>query len=222
MAERLIENNNRNFFSRLFDKNWKSKKTFAIIDKNYHLTKEASLKFPDALVYNADVTDEAFIREENLLDYDLVISTTSNHELNMVTAAYFKSMGVPNTVSLVSSSGFAVIARKIGCDVAVPVKDTVVDSILSHLRGKSVTGIHTFAEGDLEIIEYIIPDSAPVSGRTLKDISIPGAFLILLVNKDNAYVIPSGDTMLQAGDKIIFIVHSTENEKIMGLFRGTE
>ncbi len=140
----------------------------------------------------------------------------------MVTAAYFRSMGISRTVSLVGSSGFAAIARKIGSDVAVPIKDTVVDSILSHLRGKSVTGIHTFAEGDLEIIEYCIPQTAPVCGKALKDISMPGIFLVLILTKGDAYGIPAGDTILEAGDNIVFLVHSAEDQKVMNMLRGEE
>jgi trk system potassium uptake protein TrkA len=220
IAEGLIEKKSRTPLERLFARGRRGGKTVAIIDKNYQLTKEAAARFPEALVYNADVTDEEFIKEENLLDYDLVISATGNHELNMVTAAYFRSMGVSRTVSLVGTSGFAAIARKIGSDVAVPIKDTVVDSILSHLRGKSVTGIHTFAEGDLEIIEYCIPPTAKICGRALKDVSMPGTFLVLILKKGSVYGIPGGDTILQAGDNIVFLVHSAQNHHVMDMLRG--
>ena len=64
-----------------------------------------------------------------------------------------KTLGVKKAVCLVQSGNYAAIARNIGIDVAVPIKDALVDTILSHLRGKGVTGIHTLAEGEFEIIE---------------------------------------------------------------------
>ena len=128
-------------------------------------------------VFKADITDESFIAEEKLNSFDLIISATHNHELNMVVSAYMKSLGVNKTISLVSSSGFGEIARNIGVDVAVPIKDTVVDTIMGHLRGKSVTGVHTISDGDLEIIEYALPEDSSLVGKALKELAKPGSIL---------------------------------------------
>ncbi|MBR5966112.1 MAG: NAD-binding protein, partial [Treponema sp.] len=158
--------------------------------------------------------------EEGLTEYDLVICATHNRELNMVVAAYLESLGVGRSVSLVESSTFAQIARKLGVDVPVPLRDTVVDSIMSHLRGKSVTGIHTVSEGQLEIVECVLSPSSKLVGKTLLDIANPGAFLVMLEKKAGAqnYVIPIGSTILDANDQLIIISLAEETEKILKLF----
>ena len=89
----------------------------------------------------ADASDENFLREEGITNFDLAICTTHNHELNMVLAAYLESLGVGQSISLVSSAPFGTIAEKLGVDVAIPLRDCVVDSIMSHLRGKAVKEI---------------------------------------------------------------------------------
>ena len=199
-----------------------SSPSISLIDKNTDLAKSASERFPDAHVFNADITDEAFIAEEGLADFDLIISVTRNHELNMVTSSYFKALGVRKTISLVGSATMASIARSIGSDVAVPIKETVVDTILGHLRGKAVQSVHTFAEGDLEIVEAVIPQDAPVCGELLKDVARSGVFLVLLVKKGGGYEIPVGDTMIESGDSVIFIVHEEESNEILQFFGGSK
>ena len=159
---------------------------FVIVDDDDSLCKEASENFPSASVFCADITDAGFIQEEGLDKFNLVICATHNHELNMVVSAYLESLGVEKTIALVSHSEFGEIARKLGVDVAVPLRDTVVDSILSHLRGKSVTSIHTISSSGLEIIECDLPTSSKVAGKTLKEIASPGEYLILLVKKANS------------------------------------
>ncbi len=224
VAERLISKKSKSFLGKLFGKSKKSATEFAIIDLDSQLVKEAAERFPEARVFHGDITDEAFLEEEGITDYDLIICATHNHELNMVVAAYIESFGVEKTISLVESASFAEIARKLGIEVPIPLRDTIVDSILSHLRGKSVTGIHTVSSGDLEIIECTLPVSSPVVGKTLLEISDPGSFLVLLVNKagtSNCFI-PVGNTELDANDQLILITSAEKAKDILSVFGGTK
>lgn len=200
------------FLSKIFDFRLKPKVDLRIIDKDSKLAKEAQARFPEAKVFNADITDESFIEEENLRNFDLVITATRNHELNMISSAYFKSLGCAKTICLVTSSAYVAIAKNIGIDVAIPIKDAVVDSILSHLRGKSVTGLHTLREGGFELVEYELPQDTKASNKALKDLTaLTGRCLVLLVKKDGAYSIADGNTTLAGKDKVIVVLANGAN-----------
>jgi len=222
VAEKIIEKPKISRLQKFFDSLHKSVQKLIIIDKNDQRATIASEKFPSVSVFKADITDESFIEEENISSYDLLICATHNHELNMVVSAYLKSLGVKKTISLVASSGFAEMARKIGVDVAVPLKDTVVDTIIGHLRGKSVTGVHTISDGDLEIIEYVLPEKSNLIGKQLKDIANPGDFLILLIKKDETseFFIPTGNTDLHKGDHLVLITDIEKTSKVLDYFGG--
>lgn len=225
IAEHLIEEpTKQSIFSKLKFTHKQHSQDFVIIDDNDEKAKFASEKFKSATVYKADITDESFIEEEDLSKFDLVIAATNNHEKNIVTAAYFKSLGVDRTIALVSSGSFALIARNIGIDVAVPIKDAVIDSILSHLKGKSITGIHTVAEGELEIIEIVLSEKAKIVGKMIKEISKPGSFIILLIKEDDSenYKVPDGNTTLEKGDKLVIITKATSNADILQIFGADE
>lgn len=202
----------------------KSKLKFIIIDKDSQRIKAAAERYPSTDVFKADITDEDFIQEEKLATYDLMICATHNHEKNMVISAYLKSLGVGKTICLVPSSSFAEIARHIGVDVAIPIKDTVVDAIIGHLRGKSITGVHTVSDGDLEIIEYVMPEDSHLNGKALKDIAEPGSFLVLLQKgkEQSEYIIPAGNTILNGGDNLVLISNMEETDKVIDYFGGSE
>lgn len=216
IAERFMKSEKTAFLSRFFGVHKKLSQDFVIIDKNEKLVREAAERFPEANVFRADITDEGFVEEEGLKNFDLIITATHNHELNIVTAAYLNSLGHPRNVCLVTNSRYAEIARNIGIDVAVPIKDVVIDAILSHLRGKNVTRIHTLSEGELEIIEIEILPKSKYNGKYLKDIAQAGLFLVLLVKNINTgkYSIPTGDLQLTLGD-ILVIISDTEKSKII-------
>ena len=224
IAEDLSSEKKLDFFKRMFNKHKKegsSKKhnhELVIIDKDEEKCKIAAERFSNATIFCADITDESFIEEEDLSSFDLVISATHNHELNMVTCAYFKTLGVAKTIALVTSEGFASMARNIGVDVAVPIKDAVVDSIMSHLRGKGVRDLHTIGgSGEIEIMEFVVPSGAKQSGKALKDIALNGVFLVLMVKKQGAehFSIPDGNTIVEEGDSVMLICYSKDNKRVI-------
>ncbi|WP_407427835.1 NAD-binding protein [Treponema sp.] len=224
VAERLIKKESSSKFKKFFGFKSRISQEFVIVDSNEANAKAASEKFPGTRVFCADVTEEGFVEEEGIDKFDLVICATSNYELNMVMAAYIESLGVENSIALVANAAFGEVARKIGIEVAVPIRDSVIDSIMSHLRGDSVTGIHSVNGGSLEIAEIIVPKESEIKGKALKDIAENGKFLVMQVQKkgDENYSIPGGNTVLDEGDKIVLIINAAENEHVMKKFAMNE
>ena len=218
VTERLLKSNKNSILPK-FLSSLATKKTqeFTIIDKDEEIAKTAAEKFPEAKVMNADASDEVFLKEEGITSYDLAICCTHNHEMNMILAAYLESLGVKQTVSLVASSAFAQISEKLGIDVSVPLRDTVVDSIMSHLRGKSVKEIHTVTNGQLEIVECEVTLNSKANGKYLKEIADPGKFLVLMnkLSGTSEYKISNGNTKLSVGDNVVLITVAEESKKIL-------
>lgn len=222
IAEKLIKPQ-KTGFGRLFQLSSKKSQDFVIIDSDDNLTREASDKFPEARVLRADASDESFLREEGLVNFDLAICATHNHEMNMVLAAYLQSLGVKQSITLVSSAAFAEIATKLGVDVSIPLRDAVVDSIMSHLHGKSVKKIHTVTNGELEVIECEITKNSKVNGKALKEISNPGTFLVLMDRQSSfeKYQIVDGNTKIYAGDHLVLITEAENSKKVLSFFSGS-
>lgn len=221
VAEKLIQPQRNSFLKRIASRDFAPSQEIVLIDSDYALADKAADKFgKSARVLHGDATDESFLREENITAFDLVICATHNHEMNMIAAAYLESLGVKQSISLVNSSAFATIAAKLGVDVSVALRDVIVDSIMSHMRGKSVKEIHTIANSQYEIIECEISNSSKVSGKTMKEIAEPGKFLVLLdrhAGKDE-YDIVVGDTVFATGDHLVLIAPSEEANKVLELF----
>ncbi len=224
VAERIMHPEGTHFLSMLLEIRQRLMRDFLIIENDEALAKAASERFPGARVCRADIADDAFIEEEDLPSYDLVICATSDFDQNMVTAAYLESLGVPQTVSLVASAAYGNIARKLGVNVPVPLRDSIVDSIMSHLRGKAVKEIHTVNTGNLEVVQCVLPAGSPVAGKKLKQISAPGIFLVMLVQSQGtgSYLLPGGDTQLAAGDHIILISSAAESRRVLRMFSGAD
>lgn len=222
VAGKIIEPKKNSLIRMLTEKSLKSSQKIVIIDSDEQLAKAAADRFPEASVCRGDATDESFLAEEGIPAFDLAICTTHNHELNMVLSAYLESLGVKQTISLVTSAAFAVIAQKLGVDVTVALRDVVVDSIMSHMRGNTVKEIHTVTNGNLEIIECILPSDAKVNGKKIRELSEPGKYLVLLDKHPGSdeYEIANGETQVSTGDHLVLISHADETRRVLEIFGG--
>ncbi|GHV96022.1 Trk system potassium transport protein TrkA [Spirochaetia bacterium] len=196
----------------------RSSRRIVIIEQDYRLCKDLAARFPEALVLNEDISDESFVNEEQLDDLDLLVTTTNNQELNIITAVYFKLRGIARTIAMVTSSGYATMARQLGVDVVIPMKSVVVDSILSHLMGSGVKEVHRIGDGDVDIIEVEIGKDVPVIDKPIAEFKLSAGGLLMLVNRGGNSFIPKGDYVFSQGDHIVLIAKTGSQAEIEKYF----
>lgn len=194
-----------------------------VVDRDPVRCRETVERFPDVQVLCGDVTDEALLSEEDIFSCDLLVAASGKYELNLVTAAYLKSRGVKKTIALTAHSAYDDIARKLGVDVAIPMRGTVVDSLRGRLRGGRVESVHSVCNRRFEIVEgYVSPRSAVV-GKRLRDVMDLGAFLVLLYAPPAgaAFEVPCGDTVLEA-DAHVVLITTAGDTRLVASFCGRE
>lgn len=191
-----------------------------IIEEDYELCKNLAARFPGALVLNEDITDENFVAEEQLGDLDLIVTATGRQDFNLVTAAYLKSRGVARAITMVTSPGYAAIARQLGIDVVIPLQSVVVDTILTRLMGGGITGLHRLGEGGIGILEFEMGVNAPFADQALKNCAFPEGTLVMLINRGGRSFIPKGDDTLTPGDRIILLARNGNESEIGRLFNA--
>lgn len=220
IAKYFFKNKKTNLFHKLFKKS--ESRNIIIVEKDEAIAKEASQKFPEALVYNADIMNEDFIKEAALNECDLVITVTQNYELNMVASTLLKNLGVGKTITLVQSPMMEPIAEKIGIDVVVSYKGAVADAIIGNMSGKNVTAVHSLGDGNLEILEIAVSETSQVIGTPLLEFSEHGIFLILMVERNGDSILPNGSTELYVGDRVVLISQTSESQRISKMISGEE
>jgi potassium/hydrogen antiporter len=59
---------------------------------------------------------------------------------------------------------------------------------------------------DTELVDLIVPYKSDVSGKSIVELGMPEGSLIVLISRDNSFIIPSGGTILQEGDAVLVLV----------------
>jgi len=165
-------------------------------------------------VINADISDEFIFLEENLTDYDLIITTTKNQELNILASVFAKKIGIKKAISIINNTNYFNIAAKLGIDMVVSPKNSIINPILEFIRKGNIKSVYSISDGEIEIMELTINKNTKINGKKVKDINWHSPTLILFVTRGNENIIPDGDFALQEDDNIIIMTKEDSIRKI--------
>jgi len=185
----------------------KERHNIILIDRDVELCESFAESFPEILVVNGNITDEEMFKESNLLTSDLFIAITDSDELNIIVASYAKQVGISYSMALIkSNTNYLRMAKHLDIDDIISTQKVAVDSIARYLHGKNVNNIHSLFDGQMESIEFKIPDNSPALNKQLKELNMKGKGIIAGIIKNNGKsVIPDGTYTLQKGDLLIVI-----------------
>jgi trk system potassium uptake protein TrkA len=198
---------NSSIWSKLFGSS-SPRSEVVVVDRDIDRCNEIAQRFPSVRTVCGDFTDSALIADEDLCNCDLLVAASGDREKNLLTAAYMKSRGVGRCIALTENSAYDEISSKLGVDVTVSLRESVVDGILSCLRGGNVSSVHSVCNRRYEIVEGEISDSSSVAGKNLSEIGSGGLeCLVLLVTSPSGEetVVPNGNTVLEEGSRIVLI-----------------
>ena len=80
----------------------------------------------------------------------------------------------------------------------------------------------TIRDRELEIVEIKITPEASVVGKRVRELSLPeGSRLALVIPEKQRPRVPTNDTLLQAGDRIIAVITPEAEETLRAVLGGT-
>ncbi len=71
---------------------------------------------------------------------------------------------------------------------------------------------------DAELVDIIIPYNAEAAGRPLMELEVPETSLVVLVTREDRFLIPSGKTVLKEGDAILVLTSRADLPHIRQIF----
>jgi len=189
-----------------------------VIDSDYEVCKSVAEKYTNALVIHSDISDENIFEDEQLHTYDLIITTTSDEELNILSAAYAKNLGVRRAIAVVNRPNYIPISSKLGIDVTVSPRHSTVSAIMKYIRRGDIKNIHSLFYGKAEVIEFSVKDKSILIGKSLLEITLPPQTLILTVIRNGVNEIPDGKFRINAGDTVITIAKQSAIQELEEVF----
>ncbi len=177
-----------------------------LMDPRERVCQKAAEALPGAIVIHAPITDEATLRTEGIDGCDMFVATSSEEELNILAALLAKRLGAGLVCTVSNRLDYQELISSIGVDVLVSPRSAAVGSIMHFIRRGRVLRVTSFGGGEAEAIEFEAMATSDVVGRPLKEIDFPKGAIIGAVVRPDEVLIPRGDDIIQAGDRVIVFV----------------
>ncbi|MCX8125705.1 MAG: TrkA family potassium uptake protein [Dehalococcoidia bacterium] len=151
---------------------------------------------------------------------DIFIAATDQDEDNLVACQVAKyRFNVPKTIARINNPRNERIFKQLGIDRTVSQVKHMLEDIEEQIPTHIMARLFTLADVGLEIVELKVPADSPVVGRQVSELALPeDSVLSLLLRNGERPRVPSLDTVILPGDRIIALTSAESESVLQGLF----
>jgi trk system potassium uptake protein TrkA len=173
------------------------------------------------IVLRGDGTDSIVMEEAGMNRCDLAIAVTGDDEDNlMICQMAKKKFGVKRTIARINNPKNEHIFKLLGIDQTVSVTDLILAQIEREIPAQSLVHLLTLRDVGVSFLEAKVPPDSPAVNKPLRELNIPDDVVIPMIIRGGKGIVPSGDTMLKAGDEVVAVTTSS-NDVLEQIFAGT-
>ncbi len=183
-------------------------------DRCYKLAEQLN----KAVVINAEGLDVQTLVDEGLSDADVFIAVTDNDQTNILTCLLARQHKVRRTLALVSQPELIGLASELGIDACISPRLAAAAAILKFVRRGDVISLTAVEGSNSEVLELEISKESGLLDTPLSALHFPRGAIIGAIVRGSSYEIPTGDSVLLAGDRVVVFTLPEALQKVERFF----
>ncbi len=145
--------------------------------------------------------------EAGVATCDIFIAVTPDDEVNIIAAITAKKIGARYVVARVRSPEYSLqmnfLRESLGINLMINPDFVAARAIENMMHFPHALGVDSFNDGRLYIVDVELPENSIYDGMSLKEIGRQhGNALIGIIERNDSVMIPRGDVVLKAGDRL--------------------
>ena len=187
-----------------------------VIDKDQTMCEEIARKY-DAVAINADATQEETLDESEVKKADVLVSTTNDDATNLMVCSLAKNKGVKHLVSVVNQEESKPMYMEKGVKMVKSPNVVMAEHLYKSIKHPNVEEYMNVGKY-AEIFRLPIAANSKLSKKSIRKIGLPKKSLIVAIERDHKFIIPTEDVELFSGDKVTVLAHKDQVDKVAALF----
>lgn len=192
-----------------------------VVEKNIRFCEQITDEL-GSVCYAGDGCEAVVLADIGTNRADMFVAVTGEDEDNLVACQLAKvKFKVPRTVARVRNPQNEILFRKLGIDVPVNATSIILEAIAKEVPTHPLTHLMTVTDKGLGIVSVKIPPTAPTIGKLIRSLYLPDeAKLLLVIPREDRPALPTGDTVLHAGDQIIALIPGEQEDELRATLTG--
>lgn len=182
-----------------------------IIEERLDRCEFLASELPEAVIIHGDGAQQEILLEEGISSMDAFVSLTGMDEENIMLSIFASMQNVPKVVAKINRDKLLTMAEKLGVETIVSPSHLTTNIIVRYARalentkGSNVETLYKLVDGKAEALEFNVKPDSDVIGIPFKAIKLKSNILIAGIIRDNSTIIPSGNDMIMAEDRVIVV-----------------
>ena len=189
-----------------------------LIDSDPKKCEDLAEILDNTLIINGDGRNVDLLEQEGISKMDAFVAVTGNSETNILSCLLAKKFGVKKTFAEVENMEYINLAENSGIDTIINKKISAASRIFRHTVSPIITQVKYMAGTDAEVLELIVPENSRITKGTLRSIDFPKDAIVGGGLRDGIPYIATGDTIINANDKVVVFTLPTAYEKLNKFF----
>jgi len=171
------------------------------------------------VVVPGDGTDPAVLEAAGIRQAQVVAAVTGTDETNLVVTSLARfAFHVPRTIARIHTPTHAwMFTPAMGVDVALNQADVLAHLIVEDMSLGDMMTLLKLRRGQYALVEAQIHPTAPAAGRALQELALPPACALTAIIRGGQLLLPRADLVLQPGDEVLAIVHTSQEGQLEAL-----
>lgn len=174
-----------------------------LVERDEARCEKLSAKLKRTMIIHAEGTEIDTLIEEGIEEADVFIAVTGNDESNILCSLLARQHGARRVMALVNKPELLTLAGSLGIDACVSPRLAAAGAILKYVRRGEVISLATIEGSNAEVLEIEVKAGRQVIGKKLKILHFPQGAIIGAIVRGQNYEIPTGDSTLEAGDRVV-------------------
>jgi trk system potassium uptake protein TrkA len=182
----------------------------------------------DVEVVAGEGNDADDLRRAGAAKADYLVACSRGDEMNLLACLTARRLGAAKTICFVAKEEYARTfgagdggAPAIGIDHLIWPARMLADKIERILTVPGAVDVGRFAQGRVALLEYKLRSDGPLVGRPLASIgNLPPGVLMAGVRRGEEWFVPRGQSVLLAGDRVVFVGRADAMHKLADFFAG--
>ena len=194
-----------------------------VIEINPERARFFSEKFPNLYIVQGDGTAKDILLEESAPSYDAVATLTGVDEENIITSMFLDRVGVHKNITKVNRTSLLEIIHAPDFSSIITPKSIAVDAIMHFIRGRvnaqysDLQAMHHLANGQIETLQFQIKEANKMTAKPLSQLKLKKGVLIAAIIRKGKTIFPTGEDILEVGDKLLVTTLLSNITKIYDL-----
>ena len=179
----------------------------------------------DVMAITGGGTGMSYLKQAGIENADMMLAVTSTDEVNLLACMIAQRFGVKTKIARVRNpeyyqDNFVMAPEEMGVDLMINPEHEAAREMVHIIKYPHVFDIVEFEDGRILLVGILMEDDSPVIGQTLSSI-VPQykelTFRVVAISRDGKTIIPTGDDVINKGDRLYIVVKKEMMNEVIGL-----